>query len=147
MRLLDADILAYALYDESPANHEAWTYLENHIKQGNKVHITPTTILETYNTLYWYYKIRPRRDLIKKMKLTIDLLEPIETSLNGLEIAETENIPLGDAFLLASAQKHKIPIIVSNDEHILKRTQKYGLLQENPISDKTRSELSLFDPE
>ena len=147
MRLLDADILAYALYDESPAHQDSWQYLENHIKQGNKIHITLTTILETYNTLYWYYHIRPRTQLLEKMRLTLELLEPIQTSLQGIAISQTMNIPLGDGFLIAAAKQNNIPIIVSNDKHIAKTATKQGLVYENPITDKTRKKLSDQTPE
>ena len=142
MRLLDADILAYALYDGSPAHTTAWEYIENHLKLGHKLNITQTTILESYNTLYWYYKVRPRKDLLLKITLTLEALEVVETSINGLNIATIENIPLGDGFLLASAQQHKIPIIVSNDQHIASVSKKYGLIHENPITDEIREKLS-----
>ncbi|MCX6654084.1 MAG: hypothetical protein NTY03_03060 [Candidatus Bathyarchaeota archaeon] len=58
MRLLDADILAYALNDESPAHSSAWGTVEKALTGEIDLHVTPTTILETYNTLYW---LRARR--------------------------------------------------------------------------------------
>ncbi len=146
MRLLDADILAYALYDESPAHEESWTYIENHVQHGNPLHLTSTTILEVYNTLFWYYKVRPLTDLIQKISLTLDMLEPVPTSLGGLHISETENIPLGDGFLIDTARKQRIPIIVSNDQHIAKTAPRYGCIVENPITDKVRSNLSEYKP-
>ena len=142
MRLLDADILAYALYDESPAHQTAWSHIENHIQQGNKIHVTPITLLETYNTLYWYYKVRPLKALIQKLSLVLDLLEPTNVDFNGLNIALAENIPLGDAFLIATAQAHKIPVIISNDQHIHKKATQYGLILENPITPEIRQQLS-----
>ncbi|MCW4012127.1 MAG: type II toxin-antitoxin system VapC family toxin [Candidatus Bathyarchaeota archaeon] len=141
MRLLDADILAYALYDESPAHQEAWSYLEHCINENLPLHITPTTILETYNTLYWYYKVRPLKLLIEKIKLILEAMTTVETSIDGLTVSQTDNIPLGDGFLIATAKKHKLPIIVSNDQHIIKQTPKHGLLHENPITAETRAKL------
>lgn len=146
MRLLNADILAYALYEMSPAHPEAWTYLENHIKESHKLYVTPITILETYNTLYHYYRIRPRENIITKIKLTMETLEHLETSLHGIEIAKNMNIPLGDGFLLATAQDNKIPIIVSNDQHVINTVKKYGLINENPVSDETRTHLGEYSP-
>lgn len=147
MRLLDADILAYALYNESPAHQEAWQYIENHIKEGNKIHITATTILETYNTLYWYYKIRPKNQLLEKISLTLELLEPVTTSLQGITISQKMNIPLGDGFLIATAKQNNIPIIVSNDKHIATAANKQGLIYENPLTEKTLEKLSTYTPE
>lgn len=146
MRLLDADVLAYALYDESPAHQEAWNYMSEHISEGHKLHVSMTTILETYNTLYWYYKVRSREKLLKKIILTMETLEHVETSINGLRIAMEENIPLGDGFLLATAKQHMIPIIASNDQHIIVKTQKYGLISENPITAETREKLANYMP-
>lgn len=142
MRLLDADILAYALYDESPAHLESWSYLENHVQHGNLLHVNPTTILEVYNTLYWHYKVRPLKDLIQKISLTLDLLEQVPTSLGGLTLSQTENIPLRDGLLIDTARTQRIPIIVSNDPHIAKTASRYGCIVENPITDETRSKLS-----
>jgi len=143
MRLLDADILAYALYDESPAHQEAWSYFENCIRENLPLHVTPTTILETYNTLYWYYKVRPLKPLIEKIQLTLEAITIVETSIDGLTVSHTDNIPLGDGFLIATAKKHKLPIIVSNDQHIIKQTPKHGLLHENPITAETRTKLGI----
>ena len=144
MRLLDADILAYALYDESPAHSSAWNTLEKALMGEIDLHVTDTTILETYNTLCWFYKVRPLKKLLEKMILTVDGLKVIETSMNGLNISMAENIPLGDGFLIATALKHGKPIIVTNDAHIINKAPKYGLLTENPIPDDVRKSLSVW---
>ena len=144
LRLLDADILAYALYDESPAHSSAWNTLEKALMGEIDLHVTDTTILETYNTLHWFYKVRPLKKLLEKMILTMDGLKVIETSMNGLNISMAENIPLGDGFLIATALKHGKPIIVTNDAHIINKAPKYGLLTENPISDEERKSLSTW---
>ncbi|MBD3170921.1 PIN domain-containing protein [Candidatus Bathyarchaeota archaeon] len=146
MRLLDADILAYTLYEMSPAHPEAWTYLKNHVKESNKLYVTPITILETYNTLYHYYRVRPRENILTKIKLTMEILEHIETSIHGIEVAKNMNIPLGDGFLLATARENKIPVIVSNDQYVINAVDKYGLINENPISEETRILLGDYSP-
>lgn len=142
MRILDADILAYALYDESPAHTYAWELVERCLSRGIPLSITPTTILETYNTLYWFYRVRPMKSLIDKLTLTIEGLKVVETSVNGLKIAAADNIPLGDGLLIATALQHNIPIIVSNDKHVINKTSKYGLIAENPIPEEIRKTLS-----
>ncbi len=146
MRLIDADIFAYFLYDESPAHKITWEYIKNFLQKDITLNISPTTILETYNTLYWYYKVRPIKDLIKKITLTLETLNLVHTSVNGLKIAATENIPLGDGFLISTAIQHNIPVIVSNDNHIASTAQKYGIIHENPITLEIREELSKWSP-
>jgi hypothetical protein len=42
MRILDADILAYALYDESPAHSSAWQIIEKGLKQEIGLNLTHT---------------------------------------------------------------------------------------------------------
>jgi predicted nucleic acid-binding protein len=144
LRLLDADILAYALYDESPAHSAAWKTVERALAGEIDLHVTYTTILETYNTLYWFYRVRPLKALMDKMILVMDGLKLVETSVNGLNISGAENIPLGDGFLIATALKHGKPIIVTNDAHIINKAPKYGLLTENPIPDGVRKSLSVW---
>jgi len=144
LRLLDADILAYALYDDSPAHSYAWSTVERAVMGEIDLHVTYTTILETYNTLFWFYRVRPHKTLLEKMILTVDGLKVVETSINGLQISKTENIPLGDGFLIATALKHSKPIIVTNDTHIINKAPKYGLIVENPIPDEIRKSLSTW---
>jgi len=146
LRLLDADIFAYALYDESPAHTHAWGFIENCLREGIPLNITPTTILETYNTLYWYYRVRPMKSLLEKISLTVETLKVVNTSINGLKIAAADNIPLGDGLLIATARQNNIPIIVSNDQHIINKTPKYGLIHENPIPEEIRINLSQWNP-
>jgi hypothetical protein len=104
--------------------------------------VTPTTILETYNTLYWFYRVRPLKSLLEKLTLTIEGLKVLETSINGLKVSTADNIPLDDGFLIATALHHSKPIIVTNDQHIINKAPKYGLITENPITEKIRKKLT-----
>lgn len=63
-------------------------------------------------------------------------------SPEGVDLALKENIPLGDGFLLATALKHSIPVVLSNDTHIAKAAPKLGLIAENPLSQRTKHLLS-----
>lgn len=146
MRILDSDILSYALYDESPAHPYAWRILEKGLLGEFEIYLTYTTILETYNVLYWFYRVRPLRKLIEKLKLTINELKVVETSTTGFDISIKENIPLGDGFLIATALEHRIPIIVSNDSHIANKAPKYGLIVENPIPKDVRKKMAKWRP-
>lgn len=140
--MIDADILAYALYDESPAHANAWRVVERALVGEIELHVTHTTVLETYNVLFWFYKVRPLTRLLEKLSLTLEGLKVLETSTNGLKIAAAENIPLGDGYLIATALQHSKPIIVTNDSHIMGKAPKYGLIVENPIPDDVREQLS-----
>jgi len=146
LRILDSDILSYALYDESPAHPYAWRILEKGLLGEFEIYLTYTTILETYNVLYWFYRVRPLRKLIEKLKLTINELKVVETSTTGFDISIKENIPLGDGFLIATALEHRIPIIVSNDSHMANKAPKYGLIVENPIPKDVRKKMAKWRP-
>ncbi len=138
MRLIDADILAYALYDEHIANKYAWSVVEMGIRGKYKLYVTHTTILETYNVLFWQYKVRPRKKLLEKLKLTLQNLDVVPPSDRGIDIAIAENIPLGDGYIIATAIDMNIPIIITNDKHIAKKAPKYGLVIQNPIPEDIR---------
>jgi predicted nucleic acid-binding protein len=142
LRIIDADILSYALYDESPAHAHAWRVVERALKGEIELYITHTTVLETYNVLFWFYRVRPLTRLLEKLSLTLEGLKILETSTNGLKLAAAENIPLGDGYLIATALQHSKPIIVTNDSHVLGKAPKYGLIAENPIPEDVQEQLS-----
>jgi predicted nucleic acid-binding protein len=142
LRIFDADILAYALYDGSPAHEASWGHLRGLIEGGLSVSVTPATILETYNALFWFYRVRPMKSLLEKLGLLLEAFKVVESPLSGFKISLAENIPLGDGFLVASALQHKIPVVVSNDRHVLGCVGKYGLIGENPVPEEVRSSLS-----
>ena len=137
MRLLDADIFSYALYDASPFNPQCKTLIEKAAHGEIELYITHTTILEAYNVLYWSYRVRPQKAILKKISAALGIITVITPSIRGLDIALENNIPLGDGILIATARENRIPIIVSNDEHIEKVAPRYGIIVENPL--KARS--------
>ncbi len=147
MRILDADILAYALYDKSPAHSQAWKTVERGLVGEMELSVTYATILETYNTLFWFYRVRPEKKLLEKLALTLKGLSVVDTAISGVTISLSENIPLGDGFIIGTALKHNKPIIVTNDSHIISSAQKYGLIIENPLTAETRMHLSKWKPE
>jgi len=141
VRIIDADILCYALLE----NHIASKYAKPIVVRGLggelEVYVTATTLLETYNTLFWHYKIRPRSSVARKIWLVAEGLNLIPASEAGFKMAMDENVPLGDAILVATAIENNIPIVVSNDKHIEKLCKKYGLIYEDPIPEDIRSKL------
>lgn len=141
MKLFDADILSYVVYDAHIAHAVAWNLFETALHQEIDLYVLPTTILETYNTLFWYYRVRPRRALLEKLGAIINQMNCLPVSEIGILVAKERNIPLGDGFLLATAKSQRIPVILSNDAHIQKQAPAMGLFVENPISDELRKKM------
>lgn len=141
MKLLDADILSYVVYDAHIAHEVAWELFETALHQEIDLYVLPTTILETYNTLFWYYRVRPRRALLEKLGAIINQMSRLPVAENGILVAKEKNIPLGDGFLLATAKSQRIPVILSNDAHIQKQAPIMGLFVENPISEELRKKM------
>ena len=116
--------------------------LENAIKARFKIYVATTSILEAYNVLHWFYRVRPRTALLQKLSAVVDTMVAVAPSLEGVGLSLRENIPLGDGFLLATALSNKIPVVVSNDTHIAKVAPKIGLIVENPLTETTKRRLS-----
>lgn len=68
-------------------------------------------------------------------------MKVVAPSRVGFKLSIDENIPLGDALVLATALNNNIPIVVSNDRHIEKTCEKYGLIYENPIPQEIREKM------
>ncbi len=141
MRIIDADILSYALVENHVATPYTKPLIEKALKGELRIYVTHTTLLETYNVLYWYYHIRPRTRVAKKILAVAEGLVLVAPSSYGYHIAVEENVPLGDALLIATALEHNIPVIISNDRHVEKLAEKYGLIIENPIPPSIREKL------
>lgn len=141
MRIVDADILSYGLLENHIATSYTRPLIERGIKGEIELYVTTTTLLETYNSLYWHYKVRPRINVARKIELVADGLKLISPSRRGFKICVNEYVPLGDAMLIATALDNNIPIVVSNDKHIEKLTEKHGLLYENPIPKEVRLQI------
>ena len=141
MRIVDADILSYALLEDHIATKYAKPIVEQALKGEIEVYVTTTTLLETYNVLYWYYRVRPRELVAKKVLAVAEGLILVSVSKRGFRIAAEENVPLGDALLIATALDNNIPVVISNDKHIEKLVKKYGLILENPIPEAIRKQM------
>ncbi|HDJ89708.1 MAG TPA: PIN domain-containing protein [Thermoprotei archaeon] len=141
MRIIDADILSYALLENHIATPYTKPLVEKGLRNEVKIYVTFTTLLETYNVLYWYYHIRPRRCVARKILSIAEGLILIKSSSHGFYIAVDKNVPLGDAILVATALENNIPIIISNDRHVERLAKKYGLIIENPIPQKIRKKM------
>jgi len=98
--------------------------IERGIKREIEIYVTATTLLEVYNTLIWHYRVRPKKNVALKVRVVAEGLRLIPPSTNGFKISVDENVPLGDAILLATALDNKIPVIVSNDKHLRRLSRK-----------------------
>lgn len=141
MRILNADVLSYGLLENHVATPYTRPLIERGIKGELEIYVTATTLLEAYNTLFWHYKVRPRVDVARKIRLVAEGLELIPPSNMGFRMSVADDVPLGDAILVATALDNRIPVIVSNDRHIEKLAEKYGLLYENPLPEEVRSQI------
>ena len=144
MRIIDADILSYALLENHIATPYTRPLIERALRGEIRIYITPITLLEAYNVLYWYYHIRPRQAVARKILAIAEGLNLIQVSRHGFHLAVEENVPLGDALLIATALENNIPIVISNDKHVEKLARKYGLVLENPIPGDIREQMKLL---
>lgn len=147
MRIVDADILSYALLENHVATKYTRPLIERGLRGEIKIYVATTTLLETYNVLYWYYRVRPREAVARKILSVAEGLILIPPSKHGFRIAVEENVPLGDALLIATAIDNNIPVVVSNDKHVEKLAEKYGLILENPIPEEVREQMRSFSPQ
>lgn len=139
MRIVDADILSYALLESHIATPYAKPIILKGIRGELELNVTGTTILESYNTLYWYYRVRPRKKILEKLEVIVEGLNIVNVPVDlGVRIAKEENVPLGDGLLMAAAIEERIPIIVSNDKHVERLAVKFGFIYENLIPESVR---------
>ncbi|MFQ6076477.1 MAG: type II toxin-antitoxin system VapC family toxin [Candidatus Bathyarchaeia archaeon] len=141
MRIVDADILSYALLENHVATPYTRPLIERCLRGELRGFITATTLLEAYNTLYWHYSVRPRRAVATKILVVAEAISLVPPAGEGFRMAVEEDVPLGDAILVATALDNSIPIVVSNDGHVEKLAEKHGLVYENPIPDDVRKRM------
>lgn len=148
MRVVDADILSYALFRRHDAHPYCWPLLQDAVHGKISVAIATVTILETYHALVEDYRVereeafrkldaltRSRR--IRFIPMTIDVVR------KALEIAKTHKVRSFDANLIASAETNEISVIVSNDKHIGRLCKERGLILENPIPEEITKKMRL----
>ena len=123
MRIIDADILAYALFQKHEAHPYCWPLLQNAIYGKMSVAIATANLLEAYHALVEDYRVEreeasykldalTRSTRIRFLPLTVDVAR------KALEIAKLHKVRSFDANLVASAEINDISVIVSNDAHV-----------------------------
>ncbi|QOJ79255.1 type II toxin-antitoxin system VapC family toxin [Infirmifilum lucidum] len=141
MRVIDADILSYALLENHIATPYARPILVRALKGELEAYVLDTTLLEAYHTLYWYYRVRPRSAVLEKLRIVAEGLNILCASPRGLLLALEEGVPPGDGLLVATALQNRIPIVVSDDKHVKRLAGKYGLIYENPIPEDVKEKM------
>ena len=138
MRIIDADILAYALFQKHDAHPYCWPLLQNAIYGKINAAIVTASLLEAYHALVEDYKVEREEASYKLDGLTRStrirfLPLTVETARKALEIAKLYKVRSFDANLIASAETNGITVVASNDAHISRLCKERGLIIEDPI--------------
>ena len=148
MRIIDADILTYALFEKHDAHPYCWPLLQSAVYGKTRVAISTTSLLETYHALVGDYQVEKeeaaykldgitRSTKIRFLPLTVDIAR------KALEIAKCHNVRSFDANLIASAEGNEISVIISNDHHIVRLCKERDLIINNPIPEGIAKKMSL----
>ena len=142
MRIIDADILTYALFEKHDAHPYCWPLLQSAVHGKTRVAIANTSFLETFHALVGDYQVEreeaaykldglTRSAKIRFLPLTVDIAR------KALEIAKVHKVRSFDANLIATAETNEISVIISNDHHIERLCKERDLILENPIPKDT----------
>lgn len=138
MRLIDADILSYALFEKHDAHVYCWPMILDAVHGRIRAAITTVTLLEAYNALVHDYSVDSSEasykidGLTRSRKITF-VPTTIKIIRKTIEIAKDHNARSFDANLIASAEIEGITVIISNDHHIERLCNERNLILENPI--------------
>lgn len=146
MRLIDADILAYGLFEKHDAHSYCWPILLDIVHGRMRAAVTAITLLETYNSLVYDYLVESDEasykidGLSRSRKIQFISTTP-EAVRKAIEIAKSHHVRSFDANLVASAEVNGISVIVSNDRHIQRLCRERNLIFENPIPSDVREKM------
>lgn len=146
VRLIDADILSYALFEKHNAHPYCWPILLDAVHGRIRAALTSITLLESYNSLVYDYLVASKEVAHKMYGLSQSrriLFIPTtgEAVRKAIEIAEKHHVRSFDANLVASAEVNDISIIVSNDRHIERLCRERNLIFENPLPKNARERM------
>jgi len=148
MRIIDADILSYALFKKHDAHPYCWPLLQNAIHGKLSVAIATANLLEAYHALVEDYHVEREETFHKLDALTRSrrirfLPLTVDTARKALEIAKNHKVRSFDANLIATAENNAISVIVSNDAHIARLCKERGLILENPVPKEAAKKMRL----
>lgn len=143
MRLMDSDILTYALNAKHCAHTYCWPILQKAVRGEMEVALAIQSILESYNALVYDYGVEPREaggklDGLSRSRKIFFIPVTLASVRRALEISERYAVKSYDANLVACAELNKISIIMSNDGHIERLCKERDLVIENPIPEAVR---------
>ena len=148
MRLVDADILSYALFRKHDAHPYCWPLLQDAIHGRLSVAIATVSLLEAYHALVEDYMVEREEafrklDALARSKRIRFLPMTIDTARKALEVAKIHEVRSFDANLVASAEINEISVIVSNDKNIGRLCRERGPILENPIPEEVTKKMRL----
>ncbi len=148
MRIIDADILSYALFQKHDAHPYCWPLLQNAVHGKVSAAIATANLLEAYHALVEGYGVERQEAFYKLDGLTRStrirfLTLSADATRKALEIAKLHNARSFDAALIAIAETNEISVIVSNDKHIARVCNERGLIIENPIPKEVAKKMRL----
>jgi predicted nucleic acid-binding protein len=147
-RILDANILIYALNQSHPAYSDCVEYLHKYDEPDIFISIYEV-LYEIYHGLTVYYGIPPET-VINKLDELIEsnigwrnmTLEEIQ---KGFHDAVSNKLDITDCRLLIIAESVQAPIIVTDDKRLGNYIEKAGLIWETPISPTTRKKIEEWE--
>jgi predicted nucleic acid-binding protein len=148
MRIIDADILSYALFQGHDAHPYCWPLLQNAVHGKINVAIATVNLLEAYHALVEDYGVERQEASYMLAALTRStkirfLPLSAEITRKALEIAKLCKVRSFDATLIATAETNQISIVISNDAHIARLCKERGLVIENPIPKEASNKMKL----
>ena len=148
MRIIDADILSYALFEKHDAHQYCWPLLLSAIHGKTSTAIAVTSLLEAYHALVEDYGVEREEAAYKLDGLTRStkirfLPLTVDGARKALEIAKLHQARSFDANLIASAETNEISVIISNDHHIARLCRERDLIIENPIPRNVARDMKL----
>jgi predicted nucleic acid-binding protein len=148
MRVVDADILSYALFRRHDAHPYCWPLLQNAIHGKVSVAIATVSLLEAYHALVEDYRVEREEafrklDVLTRSRRIRFLPMTIDIARRALEVAKAHKVRSFDANLIASAETNEISVIVSNDKHVARLCEERGLILENPIPEEVANKMRL----
>jgi predicted nucleic acid-binding protein len=148
MRLLDADILSYALFQKHDAHPYCWPLLQNAVHGKISIAIATASLLEVYHALVEDYGVDRedasyKLDALSRSTKIRFLPLTVEVTRKALEIAKLHKVRSFDAALIATAEANQVSVIVSNDAHVARLCRERSLIIENPIPKEAQKKIKL----
>jgi predicted nucleic acid-binding protein len=149
-RLIDTNVLVYALIDNHPASSVCETFIREQ-QDRHTFYTTTITPFEIFHILWKTYGLEVLQVLEKVVAAVNSPLSFIQISERIMRIAFKKRIEYkldtNDALLLAVALVQDIPSIVSDDRNLLKACEQEGLIGVSPLDESVREKIVQWEKE